>query len=461
MAQKQGKEKTDNLPLLAPRRPPVVVLLIEDDPDDELLVRESLIETKGVKFIVEWEESLARGLQRLEGGGIDVVLLDLSLPDSSGTGTFRQVYTQAPGVPIVVLTGLEDEELGAELVKAGGQDYLVKGQVNGTLLTRCIKYAIERKQADEVIRRMAKENVVLAEIGRIMGSSLQIDEVYERFSQQVLKLIPFDNVSLSIVDLEQNSLKDAYIFGVNVPGRQQGKVSPLRGTYEEEIVRNKVGLIIQGLNLERIAERYPDLVASLRSGLQSHIAVPLISKDQVIGILQLRSARPNAYTKRELQLLERVGSQIAGAIANSQLYAQIVQTEMVQKYRELAGLSPQERSSKMQDMVRAEYDLSEEKLRPFAISRLQAWLKLDSEVAERIVSSYNEGIGQMAADILERRDALARTLSTDFSEEDGEHLIALDPGVFSTASPQVREGAPQPAKPAIRTRKWWWPFGKR
>ena len=338
MVQRQGDTITDNLPPSIPSRPPVVVLLIEDDPDDELLVRESLTETKGGKFIVEWAESLEKGLERLGGGGIDVVLLDLSLPDSSGAETFRQVYTQSPGLPIVVLTGLEDETLGAELVRAGGQDYLVKGQVNGTLLTRCINYAIERKKADEVIRRMARENVVLAEIGRIMGSSLQIDEVYERFSQQVLKLIPFDNIAISLVDLEGGSLKDAYIFGVNVPGRQQGRVNPLGGTYEEEVVRSKVGTIIQGLDSEELAERYPDLVAGLNSDLQSYIAVPLISKDQVIGILQLRSVSTNAYTKRELQLLERIGTQIAGAIANSQLYAQIVQAEesLKQQAKELA-----------------------------------------------------------------------------------------------------------------------------
>ena len=176
MAQKQGEPKTDNLPPTALSRPPVAVLLIEDDPDDELLVRESLTETKGGKFIVEWAESLEKGLERLQEGGIDVVLLDLSLPDSSGTETFRQVYAQSPGVPIVLLTGLEDEELGAELVRAGGQDYLVKGQVNGASLTRCINYAIERKMWMELEGRRKE----------IEASEVRLRQIVEKISDGIV-----------------------------------------------------------------------------------------------------------------------------------------------------------------------------------------------------------------------------------------------------------------------------------
>jgi signal transduction histidine kinase/DNA-binding response OmpR family regulator len=317
--------------------PPVKVLLIEDDPDDALIVQESLTQARGAKVAVEWAQRLSTGLDRLGGEGIDVVLLDLSLPDSSGTETFYQVHAKAPYVPIVVLTGLDDELLGAELVREGGQDYLVKGQINSTLLTRSISYAIERKQAEEVIWRLAQETAVLAEIGRIISSSLEIDEVYERFSRQVLKLIPCDRISVNLVDPEAGRLTNAFAFGVDIPGRRQGDASPLGGTYEEEMVRTRTGLIVQGLAREDVAERYPGLVRSLQAGLQSYLAVPLISRDRVIGVLQLRSAAPNAYSARDLSLLERIGAQIAGAIAGSLLYAQIKEAEAVlqQQAREL------------------------------------------------------------------------------------------------------------------------------
>lgn len=213
MTEEQQDLKTKNASFTTDSPPIVKILLIEDDPDDEFLVRESLTESKGVEFTVEWAERLSTGLNRLNQGGIDVVLLDLSLPDSLGAETFRQVNAQAPTVPVVVLTGLEDEILGAELVREGGQDYLVKGQVNGTVLTRCINYAIERKQAEQVIRKLAEETSVLAEIGRIISSSLQIDEVYERFSQQVLKLIPCDRIAVNLIELDHERFHNDYIFG--------------------------------------------------------------------------------------------------------------------------------------------------------------------------------------------------------------------------------------------------------
>jgi signal transduction histidine kinase len=307
--------------------PPVSILLIEDDPDDELIVRANLTRAKWARFVVEWAERLSTGLDRLGRGAFDVVLLDLSLPDSLGTETFYRVHAQAPDVPIVVLTGLEDEILGAELIREGAQDYLVKGQINSTLLTRSIHYAIERKRAEEVIKRMAEETAVLAEIGRIISSSLEIAQVYERFSGQVLKLIPCDRIAVNLVDLAQGRLETAYVHGAQIPGQQPGDTSPLDGTYIEGLVNARTGRVIQGLAREQVAEQYPGLARSMQAGLQSHLSVPLISRDTVIGILQLSSTRPDAYTEGDLRLLDRIGAQIAGAIASSQLYAQIKQAE--------------------------------------------------------------------------------------------------------------------------------------
>lgn len=317
----------DKTPISSAKNSLTRVLLIEDNPDDAFLVRESLIDSTGARFSVEWAERLAQGLEILENEEIDVVLLDLSLPDSSGTETFHRVYKQAPRVPVVVLTGLEDEMLGAELVREGGQDYLVKGHADGTLLTRCINYAIERKQAEEVIRRLADETSVLAEIGRIISSSLQIDEVYERFSEQVIKLIPCDRIGVKLIDADENTFTNAYVFGVDIPHRRQGDYHTLANTCEEEIVHTRKGRIIQGGAAESVAERDADPVFQHDSGLRSHAAVPLISNDQVIGILQLRSIEPDAFSDRDLEVLEQIGAQIAGAIASSQLYAQIKQAE--------------------------------------------------------------------------------------------------------------------------------------
>ena len=129
---------------------PIKVLLVEDHYGDARLIREALAEARGATFDLAWVERLEMGLQRLARGGIDVVLLDLGLPDSQGLDTLGGTHAQAPEMPIVVLTGAHDETLGVEAVKQGAQDYLVKGQVNSHLLVRSMRYAIERKEAERV-----------------------------------------------------------------------------------------------------------------------------------------------------------------------------------------------------------------------------------------------------------------------------------------------------------------------
>ena len=125
------------------------VLLIEDNIGDSRLIREMLSEAKDVSFALKHAERLQAGLEQLGQGGIDVVLLDLGLPDSQGLETLDKTYALAPEVPIVVLTGLDDDTLGVKAVNRGAQDYLKKGQVDGELLMRTIRYAIERKRAKE------------------------------------------------------------------------------------------------------------------------------------------------------------------------------------------------------------------------------------------------------------------------------------------------------------------------
>jgi CheY-like chemotaxis protein len=148
----------------------IKVLLIDDEPAQAWLVREYLRPTGGRIAELECAESLADGLKRLATGGIQVLLLDLSLPDSLGTETVAKVQKQFPDLPIVVLTSLEDEELGSQLMQLGAQDYLVKGQINGTMLHRTLRYAVERKQAQTEREKLIQElQVALAEVKQLSG----------------------------------------------------------------------------------------------------------------------------------------------------------------------------------------------------------------------------------------------------------------------------------------------------
>jgi signal transduction histidine kinase len=142
---------------------PCTVLLIEDNPGDARLIQEMLRRAQRAPVRLECAEGLEAGLDLLAGGGLDLVLLDLSLPESQGLETLLRVRTHAPGVPVVVLTASGDEELGNRAVQAGAQDYLIKGQVDGLMLARAMRYALERGRIEEELRRRAEQ---LAEMDR-------------------------------------------------------------------------------------------------------------------------------------------------------------------------------------------------------------------------------------------------------------------------------------------------------
>lgn len=122
------------------------MLLIEDDEGDALLVREELSEVPHSPRI-EWVRSLREATEPLERG-VECVLLDLGLPDATGLSSLRAVRELAPGAAVLVLTGHDDEHIGMQALGEGAQDYLVKGSVDGALLTRAIRYALERRRAD-------------------------------------------------------------------------------------------------------------------------------------------------------------------------------------------------------------------------------------------------------------------------------------------------------------------------
>jgi len=136
--------------------PPIRVLLIEDNPGDARLVEEALHAAKGIKFEIEWSDRLSKGLERIAEGGVDVVLLDLLLPDSYGFDTLDWLHSQAPNVPVVVLTAVEDEAFALEAVKRGAQDFLHKAHIDPSsseTLVRCLRYAVDRHRIQQQLEQ--------------------------------------------------------------------------------------------------------------------------------------------------------------------------------------------------------------------------------------------------------------------------------------------------------------------
>jgi Flp pilus assembly CpaE family ATPase len=144
------------------------VLLIEDNPGDTRLIQELFSEAKGIATALLCADRLSSGLKQLAEGGVDVVLLDLSLPDSKGFDTFTRLRAGARDLPVILLTGLDDEELAMRAVREGAQDYLVKGSVTSQSLARSVRFAVERhktKPADPGEKRRTAPGRVLGFLG--------------------------------------------------------------------------------------------------------------------------------------------------------------------------------------------------------------------------------------------------------------------------------------------------------
>ena len=167
-------------------------------------------------------------------------------------------------------------------------------------------------------RLLADENALLAEVGRIFSSSLDIDDVYESFAAAVRRLIPFDRVAISMYNPESRTFTNDYVLGVPAPGRERGSVIPMDGSMVGYCIERRDALIFQG-DVAALHDRFPNTV---RSGLKSVVLAPIIFKDEVLGVLNLRSLEDDAYNEHHRDLIQKVAAQIAPPIVNARLYAQ-------------------------------------------------------------------------------------------------------------------------------------------
>jgi len=135
----------------------VRVLAIEDNPADLRLLKVQLSEARSMDFEVVEAQTMKEALEQLPSDRFDVVLLDIHLPDSFGVEGIQKILATPDAPPVIVLTGLDNEEIGLQALSLYAQDYLVKGKINSDALARCIRYAIQRDQADQTVRRMNAE----------------------------------------------------------------------------------------------------------------------------------------------------------------------------------------------------------------------------------------------------------------------------------------------------------------
>ncbi|MBI2965885.1 MAG: GAF domain-containing protein [Chloroflexi bacterium] len=182
--------------------------------------------------------------------------------------------------------------------------------------------ALARAIATEALRRLERERVTLSEINRVISSAVDLDDVYEHFAEELQKLLQFDRIAILSVDHASGTFTVTYVSGIHIPGLEPGETFTLQGSPAETVITSRAGMLLSDEDPERLVSQYPRLAYVVAAGIHSVIAVPLMSRNEVIGILRISSKAPNAYTPKDLDLAERVGALIASTVANAELYRQ-------------------------------------------------------------------------------------------------------------------------------------------
>lgn len=279
------------------------ILLIEDNPGDVRLIQIMLADSKDLLFDMEKANTLATGKDHLDKGGIEALLLDLSLPDSQGIETFNKISAYAPKIPIIILTNLDDKMVAINAMRKGAQDYLVKGEVSTRLLSRVIPYAIERKRAKEELNRLNAELIeknnelkqimffashdMRTPLVNIMGYSDELREIINEvqlvlnegeiapsiknklgplFDREIPEAFNFISVSLSKIDSMLNGLLNILRVGrmeIKLSILDMNKlVSQLAETFEYQIKKSGVILELDKLPICLADERQVEQVFS-------------------------------------------------------------------------------------------------------------------------------------------------------------------------------------------------------
>ena len=249
---------------------------------------------------------------------------------------------------------------------------------------------------EEGAKKGAQESSVVAEIGKVINLSLNIEDVYKLFSEKVSRILPYDRIVINLVNKDGGTLTNRYVEGASAPGRNIGEVFPMAGTLTAEVIQNRRSFVFNSRDENEISAKYPGLVPEMKAGSRSFLSVPLISRDRPIGGLHFRSNRYGAYSEKELKLAEDIAAQIAGAIANAQLFAELKRTE--------------------EDLRQAQVVL-EEKVQERTTELVEANNELKIEISERLRAEEElkrakeeaEGANRAKSDFLARMSHEIRT----------------------------------------------------
>jgi len=320
------------------------VLLVEDDTGYARLIAAALRRSRGRHYELVHVEYLSDALVEIKQRTFDAVLLDLTLPDARGLETFARLHRADPELPIVVLSGLDDEQVALSAVQNGAQDYLVKGHTDTRALAQAIAYAIERQRLQADRNRQSTRLAILRDVDEELTRHLDLDYVLTMALDTAVRL---SVASAGLIGL----LQDEHLRLVKDINYALSAL-----TDEEILTRGVVGRALR----ERKAQRVLDVSADpdylpLLPHTRAQIAIPLLSQDRLVGFLNLETTDPNRFSEETFDFLKLLAARIATAVDNARLYekSRSQLAELQQLYNQVRNLEQMKT-----DMIRiATHDL--------------------------------------------------------------------------------------------------------
>ena len=394
------------------------ILLVEDNAAEVELIQELLTEASPTPFELRSVNRLGEGLECLRLDEFSIVLLDLSLPDSRGLETVIQFKAEASSIPMIVLTAFNDELIALESVRKGAQDYLFKGQLEGELLLRAIKYAIERQQIEETLRQQAQRERLLAQMIERIRESLDIRDILSSTLEAVQQLLQSERVALYrqatasgtlIVELGANQ-------GCIWNPQLDGALAPLERSPPAPLTEPK------------------DTLDGARSLLKVPIWQSDSTKQNQWGELVAEARQSDrAWQQWEINFLQQLANQVAIAIHQSKLYRQLEQAN-----RELQQLATTDDLTGVANRRQFEQILNQEWPR---LSREQKPLSLimcDIDCFKAYNDTYGHPAGdrciQSVSQVLEQATQRSTDLVTRYG---GEEFAIILPNTDASGALQV------------------------
>lgn len=335
---------------------PIRVLLIEDNPGDAMLIQDSLTQGGGRAFHLTQTARMEEGKALVSQQAFDVILLDLSLPDSSGLDTVDRAVGAAPRVALIVLTGLADSEIGVEAVRRGAQDYLVKGRSSPEMLVRSIRHAIERKALQQSLQEAngRLEHTVRERTADLTRAVDDLEgEIRERLAaeaelnrvNQVLRMVNACNEAIVRATAEAEMLTEICRIIVDIGGYRLAWVGFAENDEAKRVILAassgtddgclgrasltwadteqgqeptgsaiRTGQIAFGSDFLHGPNLEPWRELALERGFRSSIALPLISAGRTFGALTIYGTQPEAFDGKRIEVLKPLADDLAFGI---------------------------------------------------------------------------------------------------------------------------------------------------